>query len=832
MNKIQEALKHRLEEHDVLFWYDPQEEFKSEFERMDLGETQKIAVEGNEFEVKYRIMSGAPNSKYLLYFNTVQPPAEENWLLDLQLCNYVFHTDQEALYAQELGLSIDFKDLIGNHLEFFKSKERKQRLTDLLKATDSYEDIRLKILSVVFKTSYTNLNVYVQAHANDYFGEEPKIDRQLERFNLKSFYWGKMEEVFGYVSEHPSIYDFLFKVFSDNFNPINTNFLSKETRILLSQWKDTLGYRAGFAAVSEKLSKDLSIEEKLNQASLDDIVDDDLFKLTDLRIIHELVGLVVEDSISKDRLQRIIKKRENKFWYEGYATFYECIGLGGDLLRFIQEKNNLQFDSFKQGTELYEKALYEIDFLYRKFILFYRRSYQNRILYPLAQKIERAYAYDYLLQINDSWQKVIDQLDTYPIYDRKSQYQFFRHYVQPFIEKRQRLFVIISDAFRYECGVELHQRISSLEKYESSIDVNWSALPSYTQLGMAALLPHDTIRIQENTDAVTINDMSASGMAGRANILNKLTNISASAIKAEEFMAMNSKTDGSVFVKQHDLIYIYHNRIDKTGDDKTTEDKIFDAAEEEIAHIIDIVKKIANMNGTHVLVTADHGFIYQQSDLEDKDYISLQSKGQVWKENRRFVLGVGMTEDKACKSFLGKQLGIDTDMQVLIPKSINRLRIKGAGSRFVHGGATLQELMIPVVKITRKRQVTTKMVDIDIIKSGDKITTNFLLVSFIQSELISDKVLSRHIAAGIYAEDGTLLSDTFKYHFDIEEGSERQREVKHTFQLMAIAAQNYKNQQVALVLKEPINGTDSWRKYKEYKYTLALSFINDFDDFS
>ncbi|MEZ5055511.1 MAG: PglZ domain-containing protein [Saprospiraceae bacterium] len=35
--------------------------------------------------------------------------------------------------------------------------------------------------------------------------------------------------------------------------------------------------------------------------------------------------------------------------------------------------------------------------------------------------------------------------------------------------------------------------------------------------------------------------------------------------------------------KQCDLIYIYHNRIDKTGDDdKTTEDKVFEAVEEEI----------------------------------------------------------------------------------------------------------------------------------------------------------------------------------------------------------------------------------------------------------
>lgn len=39
-----------------------------------------------------------------------------------------------------------------------------------------------------------------------------------------------------------------------------------------------------------------------------------------------------------------------------------------------------------------------------------------------------------------------------------------------------------------------------------------------------------------------------------------------------------------------------------------------------------------------------------------------------------------------------------------IPKSINRLRLKGSGSRFVHGGATLQEVVIPVISINKKRQ--------------------------------------------------------------------------------------------------------------------------------
>jgi hypothetical protein len=167
----------------------------------------------------------------------------------------------------------------------------------------------------------------------------------------------------------------------------------------------------------------------------------------------------------------------------------------------------------------------------------------------------------------------------------------------------------------------------------------------------------------------------------------------------------------------------------------------------------------------------------------------------------------------------------------LIPKSINRLRIKGAGSRFIHGGASLQEIVIPLVKITKTRQDTTTQVDIDIIKSTDRITTNILAVSFIQKDTVSDQVLPRSIRAVIRAEDGEELSDQFKYNFDIEEGSERQREVKHRFQLSSKASGKYKNQRVQLVLEEPVEGTSKWKQYQEYYYTLNISFTNDFDDF-
>ena len=43
------------------------------------------------------------------------------------------------------------------------------------------------------------------------------------------------------------------------------------------------------------------------------------------------------------------------------------------------------------------------------------------------------------------------------------------------------------------------------------------------------------------------------------------------------------------------------------------------------------------------------------------------------------------------------------DLDILIPNSINRLRVKGAGSHFVQGCASLQEIVVSVVRVGKSR---------------------------------------------------------------------------------------------------------------------------------
>jgi uncharacterized protein (TIGR02687 family) len=832
MSKIQEALGKIFEEHRIVFWYDENKELIEQFENISLDKVEKIHVQNNAFEVKFRVARQQAGQAYLLYFSHARPELTDNWLLDLELANYVFHTDQASLFVQDFGLDFDKKEIIEKHIEFFASKERRTKFKKQVLPGDDDRNLKYKMLSIVLQTNRIDLNGLLLAHAESISSKKvEQVDKELDRYKLKDFYWKEIANHYNYLNEEPSIYDFLMEIFSANSALVERteNKLSGESRLFLSLWKDAISYQQVFRDLSDRIAVDLDVENKLNELELEDVLSGNLFRLTDLRIISDLSHRIVEQNIKEDQLAKIVKQRQNKYWYSDFKNYYICLDHASQLIGELKKYKKLTFTSFHEGIKNYAGELSQVDYHYRKFIYHYRQTNQNRVLEPLADRIYKVYSNDWLIEMNNSWQNLLDKQENWPSDLKSNNSHFFNTMVEPYLKKKQRVFVIVSDAFRYECAGELMQNIQNENRFAGELDYMFTGLPSYTQLGMSALMPHRELAFANNSDSVLIDGMSSQGIAGRTKILQKSSGVRGTAVNAEEFMRMNAATDGREFVKQYDLIYIFHNRIDKVGDDKTSEDKVFEAAEQEIDYLLDVVKKIGNMNGNHVLITADHGFIYQHHKIEESDYLSAKVEGDIWKESRRFVIGQNLQNNKSSMHFTSDQIGLKGEAEILIPKSINRLRIKGSGSRFIHGGASLQEIVIPLIKVSRKREDTTSQVEVDIIKSTDTITTNILPVSFIQTDLASEKVLARKIRAALYAEDGTQISDQFTYLFDINEGSERQREVKYRFHLSSVASSTYKGQRIKLILEEPIDASTKWKKYKEFFYSLNISFTNDFD---
>jgi hypothetical protein len=229
-------------------------------------------------------------------------------------------------------------------------------------------------------------------------------------------------------------------------------------------------------------------------------------------------------------------------------------------------------------------------------------------------------------------------------------------------------------------------------------------------------------------------------------------------------------------------------------------------------------------------VTADHGFIYQNQALDESDFLGDEVVGEaIYLRNRRFVLGKDLVATGGFRKFNSGQVGVQGQVDILIPKSINRLRVKGAGSRFVHGGATLQEILVPVLHINKKRRSDVTQVGVEILRgSSSTITTGQLTVGFFQTEPVTAKVQARVVYAGIYTQGGDPISDQHELVFDFTSDNPRDRERRVQF-ILTTEAEVANGKEVVLRLRERVTDTSFDRDYRAARYLLRRSFTSDFD---
>lgn len=829
-DRIINALQQLFKRHRIVFWYDAKHELRDDFDSLVLEDIEKIVLDNNEFSVKYKIIREQPNQKFLLYRAGAQPALLDNWLLDVQLAHGEFRTDQVAIWLSELSLGIEFAEVLKDHAEFFRAKSRKDALSKLIEPSDSSGMVQLKMLAVCTK-SEPKMDTVVESLLQDLANDKDEKMSLISRSALDGFFWEQMNRYYGYKSAEPSIHDFAIELFKSSYAMATDGQvkLSNDALVFLKRWKDSRQYQDSFEMLSDKFSDNLDIRDDLSSRDFKQLIDIDYFRLIDNKIISAIANAVLQSDFTAEQIAIWIRQRRQSHWYAEFEHTYQALD---NAAQFIATFNQVKIDmdSLVQGVERYTQSWYKLDQLYRKFIYHKLESGEVSLLNHLNDKIENIYSNNYLLKLGNCFQAFVEsesQWNASPILRQDS---FFGHWVKPFLDNNNKIYVIISDAMRYEIADELVSLIRQEDRYSADIAPMLSMLPSYTQLGMAALLPNETLSIADNTSGtVLVNGQSSQGRSNRSKILKTALQDRGDAITADNFMQLNR--DGSrELLKANDVIYIYHNRIDHTGDKMLSEGQAFEAAEKTLSDLMKMIKKLAAANANNILITADHGFIYQNREIDQSDFSGAEVRGkEVLYKDRRFILGKGLVDSPGLHKFSSEALGLIGDVEVQIPKSINRLRLSGSGSRFVHGGASLQEVVVPVVSINKKRQSDTTAVEVDILRgSNSLITTEELTVSLYQSTPVTEKNQPRMLRVGVYTELGELISDSYEMTFDLRSENPRAREQQINL-IFTRRIDELNGQEVILKLEEKVGGTSHNKEYKSLKYTVRRSFTSDFD---
>ncbi|MFC9773621.1 MULTISPECIES: BREX-1 system phosphatase PglZ type A [unclassified Pseudarthrobacter] len=828
---IQDHLRTRFADHRIVVWHDPDGTYEADLQTYVPVGVTVLQIANNEFAIKHRVLREDATTQFLLYRSGPAAEGTGNWLLDVELAYGVpFTADRSALLRAELGLDDpDVDALIAEHASFFLDPKLVERLKELIAPGDDPVMVRAKMSAVGIGQKEHSLSELTRTLlVQQAKGNSPGYDT-LSKHGLTGFHWAGVNHIYGYSSQAPTVAGFILWIFQqarDGFDVVSSN-TARNLAIDFRSFRDSKRSASAIKALARKAEEDLGYQEHVAEIEWTSLKDADIFEADEREVIHRLVeGVVNQTMPHRETLETITARRRDSFWFEDYAIVYEALAAAAELLPMIRAAR-LEFNSFDEGLTRYRDELFRADQLYRQFTHAYQTAEFKQPLDDVAERVEAAYVTNFLAPLGMSWQQQVDSVDRWGTHAREvtAQSSFYRNYIAKLTKSgTKKAVVVISDAMRYEVAKELESKILGLDKFDGKTDAMLGVLPSYTQLGMAALLPHKTLAHSPDGDPVLVDGMKSDGSANRNSILRS---VGGAAIQAKDFVEMKPVERRELY-SSHQVLYVYHDTIDATGDNAKSEHRTFAAVSEALDQLVDIVRKLASANATNIFVTADHGFLYQRSKLAPQFNLTVKPEGdQIVAEKRRYALGRGLKEHAAFRTFHPGQLGLSGDLEVQIPNSIHRIVKPGAGFQFVHGGASLQEIVVPVVVIKKGRFTTVEPVNVDIHPESDKVTTGQIVVKLYQSVQVEPQRTARRLRAGLYFGE-QLISDEQEMVFDSEspEGRDRFQSVRLLLSKDADAANN---QGVEFRLLEPIEGTDQWKKYKSVPYTIKRSFTTDFD---
>ena len=820
--KIQQVLSDLIDRYGRVFWYDGNGEMQMFAESLDLPGVEVLTLKNNAFSLKYRILKGEqPERGFIIYSPEAKPNDENNWLLDLEMSSAPFSADMGSIYAAECNIPMELKEkVVDKHIEFFKTAPNRKRLSARVRqGMDAYE-IEKQMQAIVCRTepTYDQLTLSL---ANEAFEDGTDILEKLEKYHLLDLYWTEIEQTFGYGGQH-QVKDLLIVLFRDDMLwRLKGGSLHNEAHIFMRDWRDSRQYGELYKQWAQKLEEELQIKNQIQGYDIEKLVMVETFPCVDKVIAQYLQMEVQNGTMTVDKMESIVDEREHKLFFSVAAHTIKALLEARRMIEDIDQKmNGLIINSAEEGFRMYCNDLHTIDLHYRHYFKEEKDSENKKLLSPITEMVQRKYSNGFLMELARKWQPIVDAIPKWKIDGVINQRSFYDYYVAPFVTKGIKIFVVISDALRYETMVELQQRIAQMSRMVAEQKpAMLSTLPSYTQLGMAALLPNRQLSYEKQQDEVYADGLSTKGTAARQKVLEQ-REAKSLAISAKDFLEI---TTPKTAFRDYNVIYIYSNKIDFVGDKRETEGEVFKATEEEFDHIIKIVELIRNGNGSNILITSDHGYLYQNEQLDESEFVDFKVMGDIITDTRRFVIGNNLQPGNAVKTWNSEDVGLKEGRQVQIAKAMNRMRKQGSGSRFVHGGSMPQEIAVPVLHVNIKKSSGVSQVDVDILNKRAKLTTNNQTISFYQTEAVTEKVKSITLRIGFYDDKGVLISDSINMVFDSENADSTQREQKHIF-VFINQLSKLNGKEVTLRMERQIPNTEQFVLYKEESYKVSVMF--------
>jgi hypothetical protein len=285
------------------------------------------------------------------------------------------------------------------------------------------------------------------------------------------------------------------------------------------------------------------------------------------------------------------------------------------------------------------------------------------------------------------------------------------------------------DALRFEMGRELAETLA--KELELELTAAVAAVPTITEIGMAALLPGtESAKVAAAGDGklgLEIDSAMIRDRDDRVNFLKAKAGGKVYDTKLESLLP-SPKRKVEEGIRSADLILVTSQEIDDLGerDNIPLARRAMDGMLYELQRV---VRVLGNLGVKKITIAADHGFLF--GDELESDMKLDAPGGETADLHRRVWVGRGGRADDGYLRARLSDFALGGELEIAAPWGFACFKVKGGGSAYFHGGLSPQELAIPVIVITPKSQggaVGGSRLEWNLTPGSQKISTRFFSV--------------------------------------------------------------------------------------------------------
>ena len=818
----------------IIFWYDPKQDYIDFINELELDNTEIIKYDNNSFWIRYHIEKEELNKNIIIYLPFERKKGIDNDLLDLETANsdLLFNPDSTTMRLKNLGLTEDCRNIINKYAKFFGNKKRENEFKNFDIEEKDNDNIDFIITAILLNIKSINEDEILKEILKCYYEDQKKYD-ELFKFGSEEFILNLFNNTFGSnissSEELPEVYkSLIFTYFATTLKDIKK--VSRYSKYLLTDKATNVSVfinnlmrdkitKECFEKLSKEVEKEFGIDELLNSMDIENYILSDAFESIDKYIIKYVVDKLFDGIGEYDIYKNYIDTRENKYWFEKLSNEYNLLKVA---IAFFRKINSIE-DSIKivdmdKFAKDYADNFSEVDTLYRK-VYFFFDNIENRDLFiSLKNKIENIYVNNFMSELSIKWSDMIENMSRYDSNRMVLQKNFYKNYIKPFNDKKDRIIVIISDAFRYECAKELNEK---LKQFASKSDITYmqGLVPSYTKLGMASLLPNKELSRIKDSDDILVDGQVSSSIKDREILLQK-ENPDSIAIKYDDLYEM-TKLEWKKLFSGKKVVYIYHDTIDNAGEHN--ENEVFTACDKAINELERLVKDLhTTFSGINAFITADHGFFYKRGRIESYEKTSKTTNST--KQKTRYSYSDSIVDEEGILSISLDYLFGENSGYVNIPKGNIIFARQGTGINYVHGGILPHEIIIPVIDFKSTRTTEeSKKVGITYSGLSTKITNAITYLEFLQDSNIDENNKPCRYLLHFEDKDENKISDECTIIANYENTEVKDRFFREKFVFKNIKYD--KNEPYYLVIIDEETGIIK----DKIKFYIDIAIVNNFD---